>query len=134
MNRFWKWFLIVLGILVLIALSFGVALFLFRGAPVRMHVGVFGHPGIFGGMMLGMGGFMLLGLFFRLLIPIGILVLAGFGIAYLVRSGKKSDQAMTTPPAMNTCAHCGKSVAVDWTTCPYCGNKIEPPAQASPNA
>ena len=130
MNRFWKWFLIVVGILVLIAVSFCVALFLFRGAPVRMHVGVFGHPGIFGGMMVGMGGLM----FFRFLVPLGILVLAGFGIAYFVKFGKKPVQPAEISPVPGACAHCGKPVAADWTTCPYCGNKIEPSAQTAPKA
>jgi hypothetical protein len=133
MNRFWKWFLIVLGILLLIGISFAVALFFFRGGPVRMHTGAFiGRPRVFGGMMVGMGGLML----FRFLIPIGILVLAGFGIAYFVKIGKKPVQPViaVTSPVLSTCAYCGKPLSAEWTTCPYCGNKIEAPTETTPKA
>jgi hypothetical protein len=131
MNRFWKWFLIVLGILVLIAVTFFVALFLFRGGGVRMHSGAFiGRPRVFGGMMVGMGGLM----FFRFLVPLGILVLAGFGIAYFVKFGKKPVQPAAISPVSGVCAHCGKSLSAEWTTCPYCGSKIEPPVETTPKA
>jgi Predicted membrane protein len=132
MKGFWKWFWIVIGVLALIAVSFAIALFFFRGGA-RVGVRTFGpgmmigHSGLLGGMMFGMGLMML----FRALIPLGILVLAGFGIAYLVRSGRQ-PAAM---PAVANCAACGKPLAAEWTTCPYCGTKVEPPtAPVSPQA
>jgi hypothetical protein len=130
MKGFWKWFWIVIGILVLIGISFAVALFFFRGGSrvgVRMmNPGLYaGRAGVFGGMMFGMGAMML----FRALIPLGILILAGFGIAYFVRYGK--HPAMVTAVQAN-CASCGKPLAAEWTTCPYCGTKVEPPAVVTP--
>jgi hypothetical protein len=129
MKGFWKWFWIVVGILVLIGISFAVSLFFFRGGARvglrMMHPGLYaGRAGVFGGMMFGMGAMML----FRALIPLGILVLAGFGIAYFVRFGKKPT-AVSAAPA--NCVSCGKPLATEWTTCPYCGTKIEPPAAAT---
>jgi hypothetical protein len=125
MRGFWKWFWIVIGILLLIGIAFAVALFFFRGGAVigaRMRPGVnYGRVGGFGGMMFGMGAMML----FRTLIPLGILVLAGFGIAYFVRFGKKPNPAPMVTPEVITCAHCGRTLEADWTTCPYCGKKIK---------
>ncbi len=127
MKGFWKWFFIVLGALVLAGIAFCVALFFIRGGVGLGMRGAFvrsAYPriGVFSGMM----GFGLLGMLFRGLIPLGILVLAGFGVAYLVKNGKKS-----TPPTMPvtpTCSSCGKPLAADWKTCPYCGKSVEPVA------
>jgi uncharacterized membrane protein len=128
MKGFWKWFLIVLGVLVLVGISFGVALFFFRGGASWVRpMSIIGRRGMFGGMMFGMGAWMI----FRFLLLIGILVLAGFGIAYLVKSSRKSAPTTVVSanaPVLRTCSHCGKVLASDWTTCPYCGAKIEPPA------
>jgi zinc-ribbon domain len=125
MRGFWKWFWIVIGILLLIGIAFAVALFFFRGGAVisaRMRPGAYyGRVGGFGGMMFGMGAMML----FRALIPLGILVLAGFGIAYFVRSGSKPTPPVMPAPEVKTCAHCGRKLEADWTTCPYCGKKVK---------
>jgi hypothetical protein len=129
MKGFWKWFWIIVGILALIGISFAVALLFFRGGArvgLRVHPGLYaGRAGAFGGMMFGMGAMMI----FRALIPLGILVLAGFGIAYFVRFGKKPVAVVVVPAS---CASCGKPLAAEWTTCPYCGTKIEPPAVETP--
>jgi rRNA maturation endonuclease Nob1 len=71
-----------------------------------------------------MMGFGMLGMLFRGLIPLGVLVLAGFGVAYLAKSGKKN----TSParPLNPTCASCGKPLAAEWKACPYCGKPVEP--------
>jgi hypothetical protein len=104
-----------LGALVLGAIAFSVAMFFLRGG-VAMHSGF--TRGTFprmGGFTGRMGG----------LIPLGVLVLAGFGVAYLVKQGKH-----TTPPAAvqaPTCASCGKPLNAEWTTCPYCGKPVEAP-------
>jgi hypothetical protein len=135
MKGFWKWFLIVVGILVLIGIAFAVALFFFsRNPTVAVRSGirpgtVMGRTrGAFGGMMFGMGGLM----FFRALIPLGILVLAGFGIAYFVRYSRKPGQPTAIVVAAPVCAHCGKPLVSEWTTCPYCGTKVEPPSGNPP--
>ena len=141
MKGFWKWFFIVLGILVLIGIAFTAALFFFRGGPVigaRSGFGMmrFGGFGVRGpAMMFGFGGLMLL----RLFIPLGILVLAGFGVAYFVKYSKRPVEATAGGPGQPaaeqpTCAHCGKTLSADWSTCPYCGTKIEPPAVNPPQA
>ena len=128
MKGFWKWFLIVLGVLVLVGISFGVALFFFRGGASWVRpMSIIGRRGMFGGMMLGMGVWML----FRFLFLIGILVLAGFGIAYLVKFSRKpapTTVVSANAPLLHTCNQCGKVMASDWMACPYCGAKIEPPA------
>lgn len=128
MKGFWKWFFIVLGVLVLGAIAFSVAMFFLRGG-VAMHSGftrgTFPRMGGFTGRMGGFGMFGMLGMLFRGLIPLGVLVLAGFGVAYLVKQGKH-----TTPPAavqVPTCASCGKPLNSEWTTCPYCGKAVEAP-------
>ena len=95
----------------------------------------FGSYGVRGpGMMFGFGGLM----FLRLFIPLGILVLAGFGVAYFVKYSKKPLQAGAgvsgQPAAQPVCAHCGKILSADWSTCPYCGTKIEPPVVNPPQA
>ncbi len=127
MKGFWKWFFIVLGVLVLAGIAFTVTLFFLHGGA---GMGVRGSytrgitPRI--GAVGMMGGLGLLGMLFRGLIPLGVLVLAGFGVAYLVKSGKH-----TTPPApvqtVPVCASCGKPLASDWNTCPYCGKAVEKP-------
>jgi hypothetical protein len=135
MKGFWKWFFIVLGILVLIGIAFCVTLFFLRGgAGMGLRAGVLGNHmrfpgarvGVFGGMMGGLGLMML----FRGLIPLGILVLAGFGVAYFVRNGRKNNVSVM-PVASAVCSNCGKPLAADWKTCPHCGtpvDKTEPPA------
>jgi len=131
MKGFWKWFLIVLGVLAVMALVFMGTLFFLRGDSLmawhtypRTYVG---RTGVFGGMFLGMGLLML----FRWLLPLGVLVLAGFGIASLVKRGRKAVPASTpvaSAAAQPVCAHCGKPLDADWSVCPYCGEKIVPPA------
>jgi hypothetical protein len=132
MKGFWKWFLIVLGALLLIAVAFGITMFLLRGG---MHNslynrgfntpgGMMGRRGAFGGMMAGMGLLM----FFRFLFPLGILVLAGFGVAYLVRGN--NHRAVIAPLAL-TCQNCGKPLAAEWKVCPHCGTAV-PTEEAAP--
>lgn len=138
MKGFWKWFFIILGVLVLMGIGFGVTMFFFRGGAaygVRPGYSMMGRTwtgGAFGGMMAGMVFLMLL----RFLLPLGILVLAGFGVAYLVKKSSRpqtvaaapiSSAAAPTQPASPVCSHCGRVLASDWTTCPYCGKTVEPP-------
>ncbi len=131
MKGFWKWFFIVLGILVLAGIVFTAAMFFLRGG-IAMHSnfsrGFTPRIGGFGGMMGGFGMLGMFGMLFRGLIPLGVLVLAGFGVAYLVKQGKHSTPV---PPPVQVqtpvCVSCGKPLASDWTTCPYCGKPVEKP-------
>lgn len=139
MKGFWKWFFIILGVLVLIGIGFGVTWFFLRGGAAygaRPGYGMMGRawPGrVYGGMMFGMVFLMLL----RFLLPLGILVLAGFGVAYLVKRSARTKAVSASPsasasavtqPASPVCSNCGRVLASDWTTCPYCGKTVEPPA------
>lgn len=129
MKGFWKWFFIVLGVLVLAAIAFCVTLFFLRGG-VGMHStftrGSFPRMGGFSGMMGGFGMFGILGMLFRGFIPLGVLVLAGFGVAYLVKQGRHTPTS-SAPVQNPVCVSCGKPLAADWSTCPYCGKPVENP-------
>lgn len=125
MNKFLKWFLISLGILVVVVIAFSITMFILRGGA-RVGVGDFdsysrggmmGRAGTFGGMWLGMGSMLLRGLF-----VLAVLVLAGFGVAYLVnRSGRP---AMILPAGL-TCRNCSKPLASEWKACPHCGTVVQ---------
>ncbi|MDP2778489.1 MAG: zinc ribbon domain-containing protein, partial [Anaerolineales bacterium] len=101
-----------------------VLLFLFGGG---MMVGSWGYGGW--GMM-GPGGMMgswgysplgWIGMLFMWLIPLGLIVLAVFGVAWLVRNIGNS----TPPASQNSCPNCGKGVQADWQNCPYCGTALK---------
>ena len=138
MNRFWKWFLIVVGVLVLAAIAFCATFFFMRGGTMMglRTGGLGGHMRVFGPRMGGfgfggmMGGFGMFGLF-RALIPLGVLVLAGFGVAHLVHRGRMQHHGAMPMATAPVCASCGKPLAAEWKACPYCGkpvDKTEPPA------
>jgi len=111
---------LVVGIISVIVL-----LFLFGGG---MMAGGWGYRGW--GMMGGPGGMMggwgysplgWIGMAFMWLIPVGFIVLAVFGIAWLAR-----NVGNTTPPlAQSACPNCAKSVQADWQNCPYCGTALK---------
>ena len=125
MKKFWKWFFIVLGILAVVAIAFCVTMFFLRGGSqlgaygprgYEFPGGMMGRTGFRGGMMFfGMGWMLLRGLF-----GLAILVLAGFGVASLVRKSKAAPQL----PATLTCPACGKPLSADWKACPHCGAAI----------
>ena len=82
--------------------------------------GMMGGPG---GMMGGWGysPFGWIGMIFMWLIPIGLIALTIFGIAWLVR-----DIGNSTPPSIQEpCPNCGKGVKADWQNCPYCGTALK---------
>jgi hypothetical protein len=129
MKGFWKWFLISLGILFTIAIAFCVTMFFLRGGVQHgafdrglygsgMMRGRLGGYGGYGGMMFGFGAMM----FLRMLFPLGILVLAGFGVAALVR---RPGHPVLVPATMSTCKSCGKPLATEWKTCPHCGTPVQ---------
>lgn len=126
MKKFWKWFFIVLGILAVVAIAFCVTMFFLRGGSQPAAYGprgdgfpggMMGRTGLRSGMMLfGMGWMLLRGLF-----GLAVLVLAGFGVASLVRKSKVAPQL----PATLTCAACGKPLSADWKACPHCGTAVQ---------
>jgi hypothetical protein len=154
MNCFWKWFLIVLGVLILIGLI---------ATPFAMHsisrLGAYpmmqqeyrqGGPsfrgdfdenpylrGGFSGMpmrrggMMPFGGLMMLP-FFGLfcLVSLGVLGFAVYGIVALVnhsKSVKVSPVEVAQGPHTEPCTKCGKPVQDEWTNCPHCGQKVRRP-------
>lgn len=132
MNKILKWVLIGLGIAVVV---FGIAMVAFRGLvgqPEFMMGGwELGFHRPFGGMMFGMGLFML----FRLLLGGTVLGLAVFGLIMLIRGHKSlpdNKAAHTMPetqPAVEkaepqrTCVKCSQPLQAEWKNCPYCGKK-----------
>jgi hypothetical protein len=81
-------------------------------------------PGMMGpGMMGGWGFFPFgwIGMIFMWLIPVGLVVIAGLGIAWLVRSiGGAGGPISPT----RTCPNCGRTAQADWRTCPFCGHGL----------
>lgn len=101
-----------------------VLLFLFGGG---MMVGGWGYRGWGmmgpGGMMGGWGysPFGWISMLFMWLIPVGLIVLAVFGVAWLVRNVGNS----TPPSSQSPCTNCGKGMQADWQNCPYCGAALK---------
>ena len=111
---------LIVGIIGIIAL-----LFLFGGGMMMggwggRSWGMMGGPG---GMMGGWGysPFGWIGMIFMWLIPVGLIALTVFGIAWLVRNIGNS----TPPSIQNPCLNCGKGVQADWKNCPHCGTTLK---------
>lgn len=143
MNKFFKWFgIVVLTLIGLCLLAVPFLLF------VGMRWAPFMSRGFRGTRMMGgfgmLGGFWMLARFILPLIVIALIVLA---IIAIVRGSKaaapRAAQAVvvnqpapteTTAPVEATpdtnvapvkkCAHCGSVLQSDWVNCPYCGEKI----------
>jgi hypothetical protein len=132
MNKVLKWVLIGLGIAVVVIGITMVAFRGFMGRPEFMMGGrVLGFHRPFGGMMFGMGLFML----FRVLLGGTVLGLAVFGLVSLFRR-HKSVAVNTAAPVVTetqavvenaapqrTCVKCSQPLQPDWKNCPYCGKK-----------
>lgn len=65
-----------------------------------------------------MGPWMMGGMFFMWLIPIGFLALTVLGIAWLVRTMGGGNNPTTHA---QVCPSCGRGAQADWKNCPYCG-------------
>jgi len=103
-------------------IGFILLLFLF-GAGMMSGRGYHGW-GMMGPGMMGSWGyspFGWIGMIFMWLIPVGILVLAGFGVAWFVK--KSGNSSPTT--SLNPCPNCGKGTQADWQNCPYCGTALK---------
>ncbi len=151
MNKFWKWFLIVLGIVIVlgviavavIGFTHGFGRMGFEGGRFsgfdgfRHRQGGFvmpGRPGGFG-MMPGMGLFGLLLACFGIAVVVGVIVLVILGVIRMATHRMVHTAGMTSSPTadvspqentpvVRSCNHCGKPAQADWVTCPYCGEKL----------
>lgn len=123
MRNFWKYLLV--GLLAF-GLVFAVAfMFLSRGAFGYRGYGMMGNWGYFPMM----GGFGMLGGLMMLLfigLPVVLIILAFAGVFGLLNRPQTTvtPPAPTAPAASRTCPECGKPAQADWTTCPYCGQKL----------
>lgn len=123
MRNIWKYLLVgllVLGLFVLVGLPF-----LARGLGFSRGYGMMGNWGYYPMM----GGFGILGGLMMLLfmvLPVALIVLAVAGVFSLLRrpDTNVTPPAPSVPAAARTCQACGKPAQADWTTCPYCGQKL----------
>lgn len=132
MNKVLKWVLIGLGITLAVFFFAMLAFRGFAGRPEFMMGGLeLGFHRPFGGMMFGMGLFML----FRVLLGGTVIGLAVFGAISLFRRQKSLPVNTTIPPVpvaqdvvenvepQRTCIKCSQPLQPDWKNCPYCGKK-----------
>ncbi len=120
------WWIIGVVAVVILLFSFGGGMMTggwgYRGGYGMM--GGYGGTGMMGGWgysplgWLGMG----LGMLLMWGLPIGLLVLAGFGVVSLVQRDSKANP---TPATQAACPNCAKSVQPDWQNCPYCGTALK---------
>jgi hypothetical protein len=68
-----------------------------------------------------MGPWMMGGMSFMWLIPLGFLVLTVLGIAWLVRTIGGGN---IPPTPAHPCPSCGRGAQADWKNCPYCGTAL----------
>lgn len=116
MKSFWKWALIILGVLV-VAFLIATPLFIRFGAggASPMLAGARGGNG-----MLRIGFLlpaMLLGSLFFLSVPAALIM----SIIALVRTRKPKAPLLPTVD----CTQCGKPLQPEWQVCPHCGEKIK---------
>jgi hypothetical protein len=79
-----------------------------------------------------LGGFHPLQALFLCLIGVGFIVLVVGAVVYLVRPQHPvAPSVAALPPApaaspvsIQACSHCGRTVQVDWSHCPYCGSPL----------
>jgi len=67
-----------------------------------------------------MGGWLGIGL--RALIPVGVIVLAAWGISRLFARNVRETGSGISPA--RACASCGRVAQAEWSTCPYCGKLL----------
>jgi uncharacterized membrane protein len=142
MNKFWKWFLIIVAVLLVLCGLLAAVLFLTHGS--------YGYPFMRYGMgfrrmpMMGSFGFFGFGMMaVRLIVPlllVSLLVLIGVGIGSRNRNSQPKVTQPEAPASTLTqepgapapaeavsekvCAHCGRPLQAEWVNCPYCGAKI----------
>jgi hypothetical protein len=107
-----------------------------RGGDVEgLRRGFGGGPGFPGQMMGGwgghMGGFGMFGGFGMVLGALFLVALFLFTVWAFIKIVQSTNRPAAAVPAM-VCPNCGKAVAADWKTCPYCSTDLSlnnpPPA------
>lgn len=122
MQNIWKW---ILGIVVVLAVLFALP-FVYNNLFGYGYYGMMGsntwnHPMMGGTSYSPFGGFAMgLGMILAWGIPLGLLLLAIYGVTQL--TGKQSQPA--SPASEKICSKCGKASQWDWNTCPYCGEPL----------
>jgi len=127
MNKTWKWILGIVLVLVVIAA--------FIVVPLVMH-NVFGYgygldydraygfPMMGGHGFMPFGGFMMVGMGLRWLVPLALIGLLAYG-AYRYGKGKAAPVIPPAAPAPTaTCPKCGQAVQAGWNNCASCGKKL----------
>ncbi len=131
MRNLWKYLLIgllALGLVAIVAVPFLIRGYGGYGLIPAFTPGAGMGPGMMGrfGHFPILGGFGVFGMVMMLLgflVPVGLIVLAAFGVVALFR---RPGAPVPPPPAApsRTCSNCGRPAQADWTTCPYCGQKL----------
>jgi flagellar basal body-associated protein FliL len=150
MKKFWKWFFIVIGAMIVLGVI-AVAVIGFTHGFGRMGF-IDGRQGGFeqfsgrqdGFMMPGrrggfgmMPGTMIFGLLIScagLLVVLGLIALVVWVVIKMtskktaIATGATSSPSPDVNPVdaapLRICLHCGKPAHEDWVTCPYCGGKL----------
>jgi hypothetical protein len=113
--------ILVFGLVVLMVLFGGLLLFVWYGSLQGIGFGGMG-PGMMGpGMMGGLNTF---GWLLPCLIPFGLLVLLGGGLAWLLATTFRPSPGSSGVSAEATCPNCNRPVQADWQICPYCGTSL----------
>lgn len=83
-----------------------------------------GHRSMMGFSHL-FGSFMGLGMQLVWLVPLGLLIMAVYGVVRLANqpTGSVISFASSAAPTA-VCPHCDKAVDENWVTCPYCDSKL----------
>jgi hypothetical protein len=102
--------IVVVGIFILLALILAGGLL---GAP-RYGGWGYGGWGMIGPWMMG-------GMFFMWLIPVGFVALTVLGITWFVRTVGGGNNSAGTP---RSCPSCGRAVQADWRNCANCGTAL----------
>ena len=117
-----NWTVVVVTVIIaLLVLMFGASLLggrSYGGWGYGLGWGMTLAPALRCGASAGVGPWMMGGMMFMWLFPIGFLVLTVLGIAWLVRTIGGGN----IPPApAHACPSCGRGAQADWKNCPYCG-------------
>lgn len=150
MKKFWKWFLGILLVLVIVAGVVLAAFFLRHGFIGGYEARGFGRlpdwdmpmmngrgfhqPGGRGFYPMGGhgffplgGGLMFLGIGLAWLLPLALFGLLVYGIYAIGKQAgshaMSSPAPVSVPTAAHPCPKCGASVQDDWKHCPQCGKK-----------
>ena len=113
MKNFWKWFL---GIALVLVILFALPLVYQWLFPTYGMMG--GRFGGYGSMMSGFG-FMPFGFLGMGFVPLLLLGLLGLGIYWLV-----SNTHTTAPDVGGTCLSCEAPTQPGWKVCPHCGTEL----------